>query len=184
VCDCRGDAVPRGHTRTVTDRTCRIREPARGADRNQGMDASDATRNDQRASVTVDREGIIHQWGDAVTDVVGFSADDALGRSLNVVIPPALRPVHWWGFDQAMKSGRLNKELFKVPALCKDGRIIVAHATIELILGTSGDTDGAVVTFVGVGSPWQGKAWQAALAPVDFARLMWRRARPGHEEES
>jgi PAS domain S-box-containing protein len=177
VCDCRGDAVPHGHTRTVTDRPSRIREPAASADRNQGMDASDATRNDQRASVTVDRKGIIHQWGDAVTDVVGYSADDALGRSLNVVIPPALRPVHWWGFDQAMKTGRLNKELFKVPALCKDGRIIVAHATIDLIPGTSGDTDGAVVTFVGVGSPWQGRAWQAALAPVDFARRVWRRAR-------
>jgi PAS domain S-box-containing protein len=177
VCDYRGYAVPPGHIRTVTDRTSRIREPAAGADRNQGMDASDATRNDQRASVTVDREGIIHQWGDAVTDVVGYSADDALGRSLNVVIPPALRPVHWWGFDQAMKTGRLNKELFKVPALCKDGRIIVAHATIDLIPGASGDTDGAVVTFVGVGSPWQGRAWQAALAPVDFARRVWQRAR-------
>jgi PAS domain S-box-containing protein len=177
VCDCRGDAVPRGHTRTATDRPSRIREPAASADRYRGMDASDATRNDQRASVTVDRKGIIHQWGDAVTDVVGYSADDALGRSLNVVIPPALRPVHWWGFDQAMKTGRLNKELFKVPALCKDGRIIVAHATIDLIPGTSGDTDGAVVTFVGVGSPWQGRAWQAALAPVDFARRVWQRAR-------
>jgi PAS domain S-box-containing protein len=178
VCDYRGEAAPRGHTRTVTDRTCRIREPTPTADRNQGMDASDATHNDERASVTVDRDGIIHQWGDAVTDVVGFSADDALGQSLNVVIPPALRPVHWWGFDQAMKTGRLNKELFKVPALCKDGRIIVAHATIDLIPGSSGNTDGAVVTFVGVGSPWQGKAWQAALAPVDAARNFWHRVRP------
>jgi len=143
------------------------------------MDASDATRAGGRASVTVDRRGIIHEWGDAVTDVVGFSADDAVGHSLDVVIPPALRAVHWWGFDQAMKTGRLNKELFKVPALCKDGRIIVAHATIGLIPGKSGDTDGAVVTFVGVGSPWQGKAWQAALAPVDQARRLWRRLRPG-----
>ena len=82
------------------------------------MDASEATGIDRRASVTVDREGIIRQWGEAVTEVVGYSAEDALGQSLNVVIPPALRPVHWWGFDQAMKSGRLNKELFKVPALC------------------------------------------------------------------
>jgi PAS domain S-box-containing protein len=180
VCDYRGDVVPPGHTGTVTDRPGRTREPAAGTDRNEGMDASDATRNDQRASVTVDRKGIIHQWGDAVTEVVGYSADDAVGRSLNVVIPPALRPVHWWGFDQAMKTGRLNKDLFKVPALCKDGRIIVAHATIDLVPGTSGDTDGAVVTFVGVGAPWQGKAWQAALAPVDFARSLWRRVRPGH----
>jgi PAS domain S-box-containing protein len=178
VCDCGSDAVPRGHTRTVTDRTGRIREPEPAQDRNQGMDASDATSDDQRASVTVDRKGIIHQWGAAVTEVVGYSADDALGRSLNVVIPPALRPVHWWGFDQAMKTGRLNKELFKVPALCKDGRIIVAHATIDLIPGKSGETDGAVVTFVGVGAPWQGKAWAAALAPVDLARRMWQRARP------
>jgi PAS domain S-box-containing protein len=147
------------------------------ADRNQGMDASEATRNAQRATVTVDRHGIIQQWGDAVTEVVGYSADDALGRSLNVVIPPALRPVHWWGFDQAMKTGRLDRELFKVPALCKDGRIVVAHATIELIPGKSGDTDGAVVTFVGVGAPWQGKAWRAVFAPINLARRIWPRTR-------
>jgi hypothetical protein len=61
------------------------------------MDASEATPDDQRASVTVDREGIIHQWGDAVTEVVGYSADDAVGQNLNVVIPPVLRPLHWWG---------------------------------------------------------------------------------------
>jgi PAS domain S-box-containing protein len=143
------------------------------------MDAFEATRGDRRASVTVDRKGIIHQWGDAVTDVVGYSADDAVGRSLNLVIPPALRPVHWWGFDQAMKSGRLDKELFKVPALCKNGRIVVAHATIDLITGKRGDADGAVVTFVGVGAPWQGKAWQVALVPVEAARNLWHRVRPG-----
>jgi PAS domain S-box-containing protein len=127
--------------------------------------------------VTVDREGIIRQWGDAVTEVVGHSADDTLGRSLNVIIPPALRPVHWWGFDQAMKTGRLNRESYKLPALRKDGRIVVAHATIELIPGKSGGTDGAVVTFVGVGPPWQGTAWRAGLAPIDLTRRVWRRAR-------
>ena len=178
MCDNCGHAIPHGHTATVTDRPHCIGEPGAGARRIRGMDASEVSRTDGRASVTVDREGIIRQWGDAVTEVVGYSAEDALGQSLNVVIPPALRPVHWWGFDQAMKSGRLNKDLFKVPAVCKDGRIIVAHATIDLIAGQTGDTDGAVVTFVGVGSPWQGKAWQAALAPVDAARRLWRRVRP------
>jgi len=160
------------------DRPHGIGEPGAGACRIRGMDASEATGADGRASVTVDRKGIIRQWGEAVTDVVGYSADDTLGQSLDVVIPPALRPVHWWGFDQAMKSGRLNKELFKVPALCKDGRIIVAHATIDLIADKAGGSDGAVVTFVGVGSSWQGKVWQAALAPVDAARRLWQRVRP------
>ena len=176
MCDDRGHAIPHGHTGTVADRHERDGEPVACADRDTGMDASEATRTD--ASVTVDRKGIIRQWGDAVTEVVGYSAEDALGQSLNVVIPPALRPVHWWGFDQAMKSGHLNKDLFKVPAVCKDGRIIVAHATIDLIASESGDTDGAVVTFVGVGSRWQGKAWQAALAPVDATRRLWHRVRP------
>jgi PAS domain S-box-containing protein len=154
----------------------RIGEPGDGADRDHGMDASEAA-HDRRATVIVDRDGVIHQWGDAVTDVVGHSAADTLGRSLNVVIPPVLRPLHWWGFDQAMKSGRLNRGLFKVPALRKDGRIVVAHATIDLIPGKTGGADGAVVTFVGVGAPWRGRAWQAALAPINFAHRIWHRAR-------
>ena len=101
------------------------------------MDASQAAHNG-RATVTVDREGIIHQWGDAVTDVVGHSADDALGRSLNVVIPPVLRPLHWWGFDHAMKSGRLNREIFKVPALRKDGRCIWIEGRPKVNFDASG----------------------------------------------
>jgi len=76
-----------------------------------------------------------------------------------------------------MKSGRLNRKIFKVPALKKDGRIVVAHATIDLIPGKSRGADGAVVTFVGVGAPWRGRAWQVSLAPIDFARRVWRRAR-------
>lgn len=134
------------------------------------MDASEAT-------VTVDRDGIIRQWGAAVTDFVGYSADDAIGRSLDVVIPPVFRPVHWWGFDRAMKSGQMNEGALKVPALCKDGRIVVAHMTIELIPAKGGGADGAVVTFVGVGGPWQGKAWNAALAPINLARRMGQRVR-------
>jgi hypothetical protein len=51
---------------------------------------------------------------------------------------------------------------------------VVAHAAIELITDQAGGTEGAVVRFVGVGAPWQGKAWQAALAPIDLARQIWQ----------
>ncbi len=143
------------------------------------MDASRATRDDQRATVTVDRDGIIQQWGDGVTELVGHSADYALGRSLNLVIPPVLRPLHWWGFDRAMKRGRMSSRPLKVPALCDDGRIVVAHATIELITGQAGGTEGAVVRFVGVGAPWRGKAWQTALASINLARRIWQKKSVG-----
>jgi PAS domain S-box-containing protein len=133
------------------------------------MDASEATRNDQRATVTVDRDGIIHQWGEAVTEIVGYSADEAVGRSLNVVIPPVLRPLHWWGFDRAVRRGTIGRGRLNVPARCKDGRIIVARAKIELIPGKGGETEAAAVTFVGVAPRWQGTAWQLALAPIERA---------------
>jgi PAS domain S-box-containing protein len=148
--------------------------------RNHGMDASEATRHDQRATVTVDRDGIIHQWGDAVAEVVGHSADDILGQNLNVIIPPALRALHWWGFDRAMKRGRMSRGRLTVPALRNDGRIVVARANIELIPGKGGGTDGAVVTFVHVCAPWRGTVWRAALAPIDLTRRIWQRARANH----
>jgi PAS domain S-box-containing protein len=143
------------------------------------MDASEATPHDQRACVTVDRDGIIHQWGDGVTEVVGYSADDTLGRNLNIIIPPPLRALHWWGFDRAMKRGRMSRGKLTVPALRNDGRIVVAHATIELIPGKGGGTAGAVVTFVGISPPWQGMAWRAALAPITLTRRIWERSRAG-----
>ncbi len=144
------------------------------------MDVSEATRADRRATVTVDRRGVIQQWGDAVTETLGYTADDALGHSLDIVIPPALRPLHWWGFDRAMERGRMGQETLGVPALRKDGRLVVARATIQLIPGPHGQTGGAVVTFVGVGPSWQSGAWRAALTPVDIARRIWRRIRYRH----
>ncbi len=142
-----------------------------------GMDASEAAHSDRPATVTVDRDGIIRQWDSAVTEFVGHTADDAIGRSLDIVIPPIFRPVHWWGFDRAMKTGEMTGGTLKLVALCKDGRIVVAHTAIALIPAEDGGADGAVVTFFGVGSQWEGKAWQAALAPINLARRMGQRVR-------
>ncbi len=148
-----------------------------GKHRYSDMDASKAARSDQSGTVTVDRDGIIRQWDSAVTELVGHTAEDAIGRSLNIVIPPIFRPLHWWGFDRAMKTGEMSGGTLKLAALCKDGRIVVAHTAIELIPAKDGGADGAVVTFFGVGGEWEAKAWQAALAPINLARRMGQRVR-------
>jgi PAS domain S-box-containing protein len=133
----------------------------------------------QRATVTVDRDGIIRDWDDAVTAVAGYSADEAVGRNLDVVIPPVLRSLHWHGFDKAMQRGRLSNpgKIYRVPALRNDRRIVVAHATFELIPGCASRTRGAVVTFVGTGPAWQGLAWRAALAPINLIHRAIQRMR-------
>lgn len=144
-------------------------------DRIQGMDASGAARYHQRATVTVDRDGIIHQWGDAVAELMGYSANETVGLSLDVVIPAALRPLHWWGFDRAMTRGSIGRGMLNVPALRKDGRLIVARATIELIRNGTGKIDTVAVTFTGVAPRWQESAWKAVLASVDLAARLRKR---------
>ncbi len=149
--------------------------------RYHGMDGSDTAHANQPATVTVDRDGIIRKWDSAVTELIGHSAEDAIGRSLDIVIPPIFRPVHWWGFDRAMKTGEMSGGTLRLMALCKDGRIVVAHTAIELIPAKGGGADGAVVTFFRVGDQWEGKAWQAALAPINLARRMGQRVRASHQ---
>jgi hypothetical protein len=76
-----------------------------------------------------------------------------------------------------MKSGQMRGGILKLLALCKDGRIVIARMAIDLIPAQGGGADGAVVTFFGVDGEWEGKAWQAALAPINLARRMGRRVR-------
>jgi len=139
------------------------------------MEASGANPDNRPPTVTVDRAGIIRRWDDQVTEVVGRSADEALGRNLNIIIPPGLRSLHWWGFDRAMSRGRMSSGKLTIPALRSDGTIVVAHATIELTYADGGATDGATVTFTGTGPRWQSKAWEALLAPVKVTDRAWHR---------
>ena len=110
-----------------------------------------------------------------MTDVVGWSADETVGRSLNILLPPGLRELHWWGFDRAMSRGLMSSGNLTIPALRGDGSIVVAHATIELTYANGGATDGATVTFTGTGPRWQSKAWEALLAPVKVTHRAWHR---------
>ncbi len=38
----------------------------------------------------------------------GFSSAEALGQSLDLIVPGHLRPAHWRGFDDAMANGVLK----------------------------------------------------------------------------
>ncbi len=60
------------------------------------------------ALIYANREGAIERWNSAAAAMFGFSADEALGQSLDLIVPERLRAAHWRGFDAAMKSGRLR----------------------------------------------------------------------------
>ncbi|WP_448956379.1 PAS domain S-box protein [Labrys neptuniae] len=53
-------------------------------------------------------DGMIAGWNRASTALFGFERDEAMGQSLDLIIPSYLRDAHWTGFDAAVKTGRLK----------------------------------------------------------------------------
>src|SRR5689334_16705742 len=77
------------------------------------------------AILVSDPAGTVRYWNAAAERVFGFSASDALGASMDFIIPERLRGRHWAGWEAVMRSGvtRYGRgQLLAVPALHKDGR--------------------------------------------------------------
>lgn len=58
------------------------------------------------AAIYANRGGVIERWNAAAVAMFGFGAEEALGQSLDMMIPDRLRKAHWRGFDSAMASGK------------------------------------------------------------------------------
>lgn len=63
-----------------------------------------ATRAD--AIIEADSQGIIQFWNPGAERIFGFSRTEAVGQSLDIIIPERLRKRHWDGFDRSMKTGQ------------------------------------------------------------------------------
>jgi len=99
------------------------------------------------AIVATDREGQITFWNPGAERIFGFTATDAVGHSLDLIIPENLRARHWEGFRHTMATGVSrygNGDLLSVPGLTKDGRRISVEFTIVMLKGTDGHVAGTV----------------------------------------
>jgi PAS domain S-box-containing protein len=85
------------------------------------------------AIIYADAEGIMRFWNHGAERVFGFAESEALGQSLDIIIPERLRARHWAGFTATMRSGSTRYgagEILAVPAMHKDGRRISVEFTI------------------------------------------------------
>ena len=88
------------------------------------------------AIVAADRDGVIRFWNPGAERIFGHTSDEAIGRSLDLIIPERLRQRHWDGFRQTMETGRSRYgegDVLSVPALRKDGTTISVEFTIVLL---------------------------------------------------
>jgi PAS domain S-box-containing protein len=90
-----------------------------------------ATQSD--AILVADRDNVIRFWNPGAVRIFGFTKDEALGRSLDIIIPETLRARHQEGFDRVMAGGETrygSGDVLAVPAMTKDGRRISVEFTI------------------------------------------------------
>ncbi|MBK1838668.1 PAS domain S-box protein [Azospirillum sp. YIM B02556] len=101
------------------------------------------------AIVYSDRQGAIRFWNAGAERMFGFTAEDALGQSLDIIIPERQRQRHWEGYDEVMKTGVSrygSGDLLSVPATRKDGTRISVEFTIVPLK----DADGAMLGMAAV----------------------------------
>jgi len=99
------------------------------------------------AIILGDGSGRIQLWNAGAEAIFGFSAAEAVGQSMDLIIPERLRGRHWSGYDRVMATGvsRYGRgELLAVPAVTKDGRTISIEFTIEILRDAAGAILGPV----------------------------------------
>ena len=93
------------------------------------------------AVIYANRSGEIIRWNRASAALLGYSAEEALGQSLDLIIPEHLRSSHWRGFEAAMTKGatKLQGRPTLTRALHRSGRKIYVEMTFAIVKGGAED---------------------------------------------
>ena len=89
-------------------------------------------------------KGDIVFWNAAAERIFGYSASEALGKSLDIITPERFRERHWDGYQKSMETGttRYGTTLLTVPALHKEGKPLSIAFTVAMLNDASGKVTG------------------------------------------
>ena len=94
-------------------------------------------RDAPEAVIFADQAGIVRLWNRGAEEIFGHSEDDAVGQSLDLIIPEGLRERHWQGFRGVMQQGKESRygrrDLLRVPAMRKDGVQISVEFSLQVV---------------------------------------------------
>ena len=126
--------------------------------------------NAGEAVVFADRDGVIRLWNASAERIFGWTAAEATGQSLDLIIPEKLRGRHWDGWKHAMSTGvtRYATDLLAVPAVRKDGSRLSLEFSVALIRDEAGAVVGVAAIMRDVTERWQrDKDLRARLAELE-----------------
>lgn len=98
------------------------------------------------AIIFSDPQGIIRVWNARATEVFGYTASEALGNSVELIIPHDLREQHWRGFHEAIQQHytRFGTRALATRALRKDGEKLYVELAFSIVLDESARVVGSM----------------------------------------
>jgi PAS domain S-box-containing protein len=122
------------------------------------------------ATIIADAEGVIRYWNAAAETLFGYRASDALGQTLDLIIPEPQRARHWAGYQEVMRTGqtRYGREVLAVPALRKDGARVSIEFHVVLLRDASGQVQAIAALMRDVTERWtRDRALQQRLRALE-----------------
>jgi PAS domain S-box-containing protein len=92
------------------------------------------------AVMVCDAQGAIVLWNPACERLFGHTEAEALGQSMDLIIPERLRKRHWEGYDKTMATGitKYGTDVLRVPAVDKAGNSLSIAFTVAMLYGADG----------------------------------------------
>jgi PAS domain S-box-containing protein len=124
----------------------------------------------QAGIIFADEGGVIRLWNSGAEAMFGYTAAEAVGRTMELIIPEKHRASHDTGYARVMQTGitKYGRDALAVPALRKDGSRISIEFTIVLLRSADGGMIGAAAIVQDVTARWErDKALRARLAELE-----------------
>jgi PAS domain S-box-containing protein len=98
------------------------------------------------AVIFADRDGVILAWNAAAARIFGHTPDEALGQTLDLIVPERFREAHWAGYHRALAAGetKYSGESLPTRSMRKDGTDIYVELTFAIVHDDSSTVVGAL----------------------------------------
>lgn len=98
------------------------------------------------AIIFAGKDGLIETWNAAATAMFGFTAEQALGQNLDIIVPESFRAAHWKGFDHALESRETKYKGKALPtkAMKANGDTFYVELSFSLVCDADGTMLGAL----------------------------------------
>jgi PAS domain S-box-containing protein len=104
------------------------------------------------AVVAADASGMITYWSAGAEALFGYRRQDAVGRTVDLIVPGPLRDRHWAGFRRAMLAPQVKDMAADIPVLCADAEVRIFPGRLLVLSDGLGQAIGALGIFTAGGS--------------------------------